>query len=50
VPSGRAIALASWTPDGFIGDLLRVVTRCRLAAGGPIAVDATYLEAIAVRA
>ena len=24
---GGTIALASWTPDGFIGDLLRVVTR-----------------------
>jgi SAM-dependent methyltransferase len=24
---GGAIALASWTPDGFIGDLLRVVSR-----------------------
>ena len=24
---GGTIALASWTPDGFIGDLLRIVTR-----------------------
>ena len=30
---GGTIALASWTPDGFIGDLFRTVARARAAAG-----------------
>lgn len=40
---GGTVALASWTPDGFIGQMFRVITT---HVPGSIAIPATYLETV----